>query len=216
MKKTILFSKFLSLAAAAVLCCVSCGGSSTSDSGSSGPSVSEAVDLGLSVKWAPYNVGATAPEEFGDYFAWGETDIKEDYSETNCATYNKKISDFGGNAEYDVAAAKWGNGWRMPTQAEFEELVNECKWEWCKQNEVNGYKVTGKNGNSIFLPAAGWRSGEPFYQQGLYGCYWASTSSEVNSSNAYILYFSESFYGENWHSRYAGHNVRPVVSNNEE
>ena len=210
MKKTILFSKFLSLAAAAVLCCVSCGGSSTPDSGSSGPSVSEAVDLGLSVKWAPYNVGATAPEEFGDYFAWGETDTKDDDSNENCTTYGKEVSDFSGNAEYDVATNKWGEEWRMPTKAEFEELIYDCKWEWTKQGEAEGYKVTGKNGNSIFLPAAGWRNGTSLDYRGADGHYWSSTPHESGSSYAYYLSFDSGYHSTSWFSRYFGQSVRPV------
>ena len=208
MKKTILFSKFLSLAAAAVLCCVSCG-SSTSDSGSSGPSVSEAVDLGLSVKWAPYNVGATAPEEPGDYFAWGETDTKDDYSNENCTTYGKEVSDFSGNAEYDVATNKWGEEWRMPTKAEFEELIYDCKWEWTKQGEAEGYKVTGKNGNSIFLPALG-RKKEFEVENHEVGNYWTSTPYEDELTTACNCQFMKGIYRIFYTSRADGRFVRPV------
>ena len=132
-----------------------------------------AVDLGLSVKWAACNVGATTPEGFGDYFAWGETSPKSEYS---YATYkwmqdgNRSqltkyctLQSHGYNGfvdgkkvlelEDDAAAVNWGGSWRMPTKDDMQELM-ECTWEWTTLNGVNGYRVSG-NGNSIFLPAAG-------------------------------------------------------------
>ena len=115
----------------------------------------EYVDLGLSVKWATCNVGASKPEEYGDYFAWGETSTKEEYTEENSLTYGKKMSDIAGNAQYDAARANWGGSWRMPTEYEWQELIDKCKWEWGKVTGVKVNKVTGPNGNSIFLPAAG-------------------------------------------------------------
>lgn len=120
----------------------------------------EYVDLGLSVKWATCNIGAESPEGFGDLYAWGETKAKSDYSWWTYKMGNgllheiKKYSDAATlKRSDDVAGAIRGGKWRMPTKSEFEELISECEWTWTTQNDVKGYKITGKNGNSIFLPA---------------------------------------------------------------
>lgn len=119
----------------------------------------EYVDLGLSVKWATCNVGASRPEEYGDYFAWGETKPKSEYDESTYSKYSWKAYPITLPLSDDAARANWGGSWRMPTMAEQDELRKKCKWKWTTQNGVNGYKVTSKkNGNSIFLPAAGFRS----------------------------------------------------------
>ena len=123
----------------------------------------EYVDLGLSVKWATCNVGANKPEDYGDYFAWGETETKSSYRENNSITYGKNYSDIGGRSRYDAARANWGGTWRLPTKAELEELENKCTWKWTTQNGVNGYKVTGPNSKSLFLPAANIRSGSSLH-----------------------------------------------------
>lgn len=135
----------------------------------------EAVDLGLSVKWASCNVGAERPEEYGDYFAWGEVSPKDSYTEGNCSTYGKSMTDISGNPQYDAATANWGGAWRMPTASEQQELLNNCTWEWTSLNGINGQRVTGSNGNSIFLPAAGYRYGTSSYYVGSYGYYSSST-----------------------------------------
>ena len=96
------------------------------------------VDLGLSVKWATYNVGANSPEEYGNYYAWGETTTKTSYTEENCSTYGKSIGSIAGNSTYDVARALWGGGWRLPTKEEFEELRDRCTWNWTTYKGVNG------------------------------------------------------------------------------
>ena len=113
------------------------------------------VDLGLpsGLKWATYNVGATTPEDYGNYYAWGETATKSEYTKQNSVTYRRQIYDISGNAQYDAARANWGSTWRMPTKAEIEELLIDCAWTRTTQNGVNGYRVTGPNDNSIFLPA---------------------------------------------------------------
>lgn len=111
--------------------------------------VPEAVDLGLSVKWAAWNMGAYTPEGYGDYYYWG--DPTGDATANVFTSYPSNIS----GTDYDIAVAKWGNGWRLPTSSEFYELRDGCTWEWTSLNGVNGYRVTGNNGNSIFLPAAG-------------------------------------------------------------
>ncbi len=170
----------------------------------------EAVDLGLSVKWATCNVGATSPEEYGDYFAWGETSPKNTYTEDNSKTYGKNIGDISGNPAYDAATANWGDDWRMPTYDECQELVDSCTWTWTTQNGVKGCKVTSKkNGNSIFLPAAGYRFGSSLTDAGNYGYYWSSSPYEYTYS-AYFLFFSSRYYYYNWYHRYYGHSVRPV------
>lgn len=179
-----------------------------------------AVDLGLSVKWACCNVGAEEPWEFGGYYAWGETEEKSDYDWDTykwcrCNEYNyactitkydspvdnKTVLD----PEDDVAHVKWGGSWRMPTLEEQKELLNECTWKQIELNGVNGYRVTGPNGNSIFLPAAGYRYGAELRDRGTGGAYWSS-SLNGNGYAAYGLYSRRCCsYG-----RYDGLSVRPV------
>ena len=171
----------------------------------------EYVDLGLSVKWATCNVGASKPEEYGNYYAWGETSTKSSYTTDNSKTMGETMNDIGGNPTYDVARKQWGSTWRLPTKAEFEELLSNCTWTWTKQNGIKGCKVTSKkNGNSIFLPAAGWRGGTSLYSQGTGGDYWSSTPDEGFSDSAYYLYFGSGNHNTNWSSRFYGRSVRPV------
>ena len=150
------------------------------------------VDLGLSVKWATCNVGASSPSDYGDYYAWGETSTKSSYDEDNSKTYGKSMGNIGGNSSYDVARYKWGGSWRLPSKAEMQELVDKCTWTWTTQGGHNGYKVTGKNGKSIFLPAAGWRYGTSPYDIGEGGYYWGSAPNESSTLNAYGLSFYSS------------------------
>ena len=182
----------------------------------------EYVDLGLpsGLKWATCNVGASSPEDYGDYFAWGETETKTEYTQDNSLTYGLTISelqsqgyiDGSGNLtpSHDAATANWGGSWRMPTKEELEELRNECTWTWTTQNGVNGCKLTGPNGNHIFLPAAGGRYGSSLLSAGEYGNYWSSTSAESNSDYAYYLNFDSDLLGVGWFPRYYGQSVRPV------
>ena len=191
----------------------------------------EAIDLGLSVKWASYNVGAESPEEYGVYYAWGEIEEKTDYSwftykwcngsydtQTKYCTSssygtvdNKAILD----PEDDVAHVKWGGSWRMPTKAEQDELRSKCSWSRTSVNGVNGCRVTGPNGNSIFLPAAGYRDGENVYYHGSYGYYWSATLRLYYNYEAYELFVD---YGGDVilddgsrHGRDYGYSVRPVT-----
>ena len=130
----------------------------------------EAVDLGLSVKWATFNVGATKPEEIGEYYAWGEVKEKEYYDEN---TYKHLNTDIGKNicgTKYDVAHVKWGGNWRMPTIAEVDEL-EECVQEWTNVNGVIGLKIIGPNGNNIFLPVTGMKEENLIYCEDS-GLYW--------------------------------------------
>lgn len=173
----------------------------------------EYVDLGLpsGLKWATCNVGASSPEDYGDYYAWGETSTKSDYSLSNSTTYGKQMSSIAGNPTWDVACNKWGSPWRLPTEAEFQELIDNCTWEWTTQNEINGYKVTSKkNGNSIFLPAAGSWDGLWFYYPGSLGNYWSATPYESYAGSAYSLNFYEGDRSTSWGGRYYGYSLRPV------
>ena len=172
-----------------------------------------AVDLGLSVKWAAYNVGATAPEEYGDLYAWGETKTKDDYSEEAYLYYkNYEYENIGkdiSGTAYDVARLLWGNPWRMPTQAEVTELTSQCTWKQTKINDVNGFQVTGPNGNSIFLPAAGYQPGTSRKKTGSQGYYWSSTLNVEMPSAAYNINFS-GYNGEWSASRAYGFSIRAV------
>ena len=179
------------------------------------------VDLGLSVKWATCNVGATTPEEYGDYFAWGETSTKAEYNSDNSPTYGLSISelqsqgyiDGEGNltSQYDAAQANWGGSWRMPTYAELSELNTQCTWEWINTNDFKGYKVTGPNGNSIFLPAAGRRNGSSLDFAGSYGYYWSSSPDDDYDYIAYSLNFSSCYLNVDGNGRYYAQSVRPVL-----
>lgn len=176
------------------------------------------VDLGLSVKWAGWNVGASRPEEYGGYYAWGELHEKSDYywdtyqywdqENDECIFIGKNIS----GTQYDVARVKWGGSWRMPTLAECQELIYKCDWTWMTYNGVKGNKVTGPNGNSIFLPAAGFRGGPSVGSQGSSGSFWSGTLNGGDSYDASCLYFYDG--GVGWSSygsgRFIGHSVRPV------
>ncbi len=161
------------------------------------------------LKWATCNVGANTPEEYGDYYAWGETETKNEYTEDNSSTYGKEMSDISGNPKYDVARKKWGGNWRIPIYDEIKELIKECTWEWIEQNGVSGYKVIGPNGCSIFLPAAGCRYGSS--HAGSIGFYWSSSPSEINDNYAFNLsFFSVNPYMDDY-SREYGQSVRPVL-----
>ena len=152
------------------------------------------VDLGLSVKWATCNVGASSPSDYGDYFAWGKTSAKSEYTEKSNETYGKDLGDIAGNPAYDAVSANWGGSWRLPTKAEFEELKDNCTWTTKKGH--NGYWVQGPNGNSIFLPAAGWWSRTTLYYVGEKGAYWSSTP--YNYNGAWVLFFNRSCWNVGW------------------
>ena len=167
------------------------------------------VDLGLSVKWATCNVGASSPFDFGDYFAWGETSTKSEYTKENSKTEGETLSDIGGSSSYDAACVNWGGSWRLPTKAELEELKDRCTWTWTTENGHDGYWVEGPNGKSIFLPAAGRQGGKTLYHAGELGYYWSSTSHEY-SNYAYFLNFYSGGWGVDWYRHYSGYSVRPV------
>ena len=170
------------------------------------------VDLGLpsGLKWATCNVGASQPHGYGNYYAWGETTTKTSYDESNSVTDGQQINDFSGNATYDAARANWSSTWRMPTKAEMEEMVDNCTWTWTSQSGVKGYKVTGPNGNSIFLPAAAGYVGSSLGDDvGKLGLYWSSTPYESDTYNAYVLIIGYHNYVHRF-DRHHGFTVRPV------
>ena len=192
----------------------------------------EWVDLGLpsGAKWATCNVGATSPESYGNYYAWGETEPKTNY---DFSTYKYCNGSYDTMTKYctergygyngftdgkttlelsdDAARANWGGAWRMPTYNEWYELKNSCTWTPTTQNGVSGHKVTSKtNGNSIFLPAAGYRYGTSVYNVGSYGYYWSSSLFESDPSGAYYLYFYSGYVDWNGNYRNYGHTVRAV------
>lgn len=226
---------FLMIACIAMICaaCEPIGGEPNTSN--------DYVDLGLSsgTKWATCNVGAKKPYELGDYFAWGETKSKKKYQwdtysyctwEAN-EGYIISIDKYCTNEDYgnvddkkilelsdDAACAKLGKAWRMPTKSEFYELHKECKWTWYYSQGVGGYKVTGPNGNSIFLPAAGYINDEEEYDErpyavGWFGAYWSSTLYEKYPDNAYCLtIFEDGDYTFNeTNQRYLGFSIRPVL-----
>lgn len=168
------------------------------------------VDLGLpsGLKWATCNVGASSPEEYGDYYARGEVNTKNEYTEDNCSTDRKYINKISGDPRYDVARKKWGDSWRMPTKEEFQELKDYCTWEWTTQSGHNGYKVIGPNGNSIFLPAAGYRCYEETLNAESSGNYWTATTIGVYS---YRLYISSDYRAMDDYGDWRGYSVRPVL-----
>ena len=178
------------------------------------PSIDEAIDLGLpsGVKWASYNVGATKPEEYGGYYAWGETKTKSDYSEESYLYYaNSSYISIGSNisgTQYDVAHVKWGGNWRMPTYTEQTELSENCTSAWTTINGVTGMKFTSKkNGNSIFLPAAGGQRGSSVSDTGTLGHYWSSTLRN-NARGYYLGFYSTDLDWDTY--RYDGFSVRAV------
>lgn len=216
---------------------------------SNAPAGVEMVDLGLSVKWANMNVGATTPEEYGMYFAWGETqgytgDTSDgrsfnwdDYKwmtagqtywsgvginkytiadgQTSGCWYNDGIF-VGDNKTVlesadDAATANWGGAWRMPTDAEWTELLRNCTWTWMQVNGVDGYRVSASNGNSIFLPAAGYRRETSLESADTFlGNYWSASLYSDDSSCAYGVSFKLDFEGRSVCGRQDGRSVRPV------
>ena len=225
-----------------VVLCAACtkdpengGGINNGGSGGGGGNVNDHayVDLGLpsGTLWATCNVGADTPEDYGDYFAWGETQPKDTY---NWSTYQYRngnydqLTKYCNNSSYgyngftdnltillsddDAAMVNWGNGWRMPTKEEFEELRNNTTVTWTQQNGVNGRLFTASNGNSLFLPAAGCRWDDELYYAGNYGYCWSSSLYTDEPIGAWLLYFGSGDCRMYGNGRYYGFSVRPVCS----
>lgn len=215
-------SKALAIAAAVMMMSVAftaCSSDNDDNGGGTTPT-EEYVDLGLSVKWAKCNLGASKSEAPGDYYAWGETVPKNVYGWSTYkwgatinptkynATDNKNILE----AADDAATAKLGMPWRMPTKNEIKELVEKCKWTWTTQNGMNGYKVKGPNGNSIFLPAAGARNSSGLNGLGSYGLYWSNSLyfKIYYHTASFIGFEADEYYADKGHNRYQGFSIRPV------
>ena len=175
----------------------------------------DAVDLGLpsGTKWASWNIGAAKPEDLGDYYAWGEIEVKSEY--TNDNYYSPYLSPNFTNSicgtQNDVAHVKWGGQWQMPNEDDFNELINNCSYKWITYNGVEGGMFTGPNGNSIFLPAAGCRINNVNDKDTSIGCYLSGTQTygsiaeafhlQINNDNAHL------YQGECCH----GYTIRPIV-----
>ena len=189
------------------------------------------VDLGLpsGTLWATCNVGASSPEEYGDYFAWGEIEPKNDYivstykyckgtfstltkycTNSSCGTVDNKTEL---EPSDDAATANWGSNWQMPSFEQCRELYNSSytTQTWTTMNGVEGRKITSKsNGNSIFLPAAGYRYDTSLGGAGSYGLYWSRSLYTDTSNSAYNPLFDAGFIDTYSNSRYYGQSVRPV------
>lgn len=189
------------------------------------------VDLGLpsGTLWATRNVGASSPEDYGDYFAWGETEPKDYYDwstyklcngsdETMTKYCTKSIYGNYGYVDYkteldsedDAAYFNWGPSWRMPSMTQLAELMNNCYWQWTQRNGVNGQLVTGPNGNTMFLPAAGSCWYNTVYNVGSSGEYWSRTLNSDYPNNAYYLCFASGYVYWLYASRGSGLPVRAV------
>ena len=224
MKKSILFSLLVFSTALALVGCKfnpnepEAGGSYSGKSNGH-----EYVDLGLSVKWAACNVGATTPQGYGYYFAWGETTTKSTY---NWSTYSDRIltkykNELGGKTvldpEDDAAHVNWGGSWRIPTLAEWQELLDNCTWTWTTQNGINGYMVTsnkaGYTDKFIFLPAAGYRDDGDLDNVGSYGNYWSPSYFWASLIEYFAgdLYFNSDGRIISYKGRFCGLSVRPVL-----
>ena len=181
------------------------------------PGEAEAIDLGLpsGLKWAACNVGATSPEEYGDFYAWGETEVKDAYRWDTYQFYSSVTNTYKslGNicgTKYDVAHVKWGGKWRMPSNDEFQELIDNCSYTWTTYNGVNGVKFTGPNGNSIFLPAGSCQYDTSVGSLGSFGNYWSGDENPTYSFHARELYFASYQVITRYYSKDYGRKVRPV------
>ena len=183
----------------------------------------DAVDLGLSIKWADRNVGSYSPSRVGSLVGWGDPTGKKvslkpgDYIDVKGGVYVSTPNNIAGT-KYDVATAQCGSKWRMPTREEWKELVDKCKWKIEVHGAIRGYRVVGPNGNSIFLPLTGIRLGEEVNNNDS-GCYWLSERVEYDRESAYYYYFNETMPNDIVSTRgavYSGRAVRPVCNLKEE
>lgn len=191
----------------------------------------QAVDMGLSVKWASCNLGASSPEQSGQYYAWGETSTKTEYSwrtyklrDLSAGRLVSHVTKYCSLPEYgtvdklkilqpedDAATKNLGSKWRMPTDKEWEELMTQCKWAWTKKNGRDGYLVTSrKTGNSIFLPAAGHQYLDSLTGEGALGFYWSSSRTNSYGASAWMMCFGSQSVKDETIERFAGQSIRPV------
>jgi hypothetical protein len=194
----------------------------------------EWVDLGLpsGILWATCNIGAETPEDYGDFFAWGETTPNKDkYDWSNykyCKGSDKTLTKYCCKSklgkmgsidnltlllpEDDAATTNWGEGWRIPTEEDFEELYNNTTVTWTTQNGVNGVLLTASNGNSLFLPAAGYRHEIDYEDEKVQGYYWSSSLFTVASYGVYFLKVDSDGCAVRRIIRSVGCSIRPVAS----
>ena len=231
MKKTIRLMALVAMAAG--LAFAACDDDNNNPVGG-GTETAEWVDLGLpsGLLWAECNLGATKPEEYGDYYAWGETSTKEVYDWSTykyCNGDYNQLTKYCNDPEYgyngftdnlttlqpsdDVATAKLGNGARMPTETEWRELIANTTSEWTTENGVYGRKLTAANGKSLFFPAAGYRDGSELGGAGEAGIYWSPSLGADGQGSAWGFYFDSDYqlvYRNGF--RYYGFSVRAVCA----
>ena len=236
MKKTFRLMALVAMTAGlAFASCDKDNGNDGGTSGGGGTETAEWVDLGLpsGLLWAKCNLGASSPEGYGDYYAWGETSTKEVYTwETYkyCTAVDeegwvKTLSKYNTDSEYgtpdnlttlqpsdDVATQKLGNGARMPTETEWRELIANTTSEWTTENGVYGRKLTASNGKSLFFPAAGDRHGSELHDAGEYGIYWSSSLYADSPIDAWGFFFYSLGQGVNHYGRQYGFSVRAVCA----
>lgn len=174
----------------------------------------EYVDLGLpsGTMWATCNIGSNKPSDDGLYFAWGTTISKDKYKGDL-----RKVKRYKGAEplplDFDAAHVNWGKTWRLPTLDEQKELLKYCSWLWTSIDNKKGYKVTGSNGNSIFLPAAGGRNNASYDKANVFGNYWSSTIRSDDPSMAWLLYLTEHYrMPKDNHKRITFFTIRPVCT----
>lgn len=211
------------------------GGNSGGNNGNGTINDYEYVDLSLpsGTLWATCNIGANTPEDYGDYFAWGETTPKTTY---NWSTYkycnggSHQLTMYCYDASFgyhgftdnltvlqpsdDAATANWGNGWCMPTTDQWKELRDNTSYVWTTQNGVNGYLFEALNGVSLFLPAAGYRDDNELLGYRGYGYYWLNSLGDDDPDLAWYFNFHSDVIYKNYDSRSLGLSIRPVRSSN--
>ena len=208
-------------------------GNNNDSNGGSSLNGHEYVDLGLpsGTLWATCNVGATKPEEYGDYFSWGEIEPKGTYNWSSykyCNGNNNTLTKYCNNSIYgnngftdnlttllfedDAATVNWGNGWHMPTKEQWQELSDNINSTWTTLNGINGRLFTANNGQSLFLPAGGSHWGGELIGRGFDGDYWSKSLYIDNSRDAWYFGFSSDIYGIVNYRRDYGPSVRPVTS----
>ena len=170
------------------------------------------VDLGLSVKWAECNMGAKVPSDGGTVYAWGETAPKNKYDAESSQTWKKRFRAISGKPEYDPACKDWKGKWRMPTDTEISELIFECTWKLDTLGQQPGYRVVGKNGQSIFLPFTGRDASRQSSSQEPVGLYWSASPHKKNNGEAFSLLFTPQSFSFEWGPRFTGRSIRPVLS----
>ena len=195
------------------------GGGGGESAGAGGGAAAEAVDLGLSVRWAACNMGASAPHEAGGLYGWADPTGQAVTDQVHDEAYNWTSPLYGGadpmpdicRTIYDLPHMSLGGCWRLPSEAEARELVERCTWREETRQGVKGYTVTGPNGRSIFLPMAGMRVGAEPYEQGRRGYYWTGTR-HPGATGAVSLWVGGSTGGQiSSDYRYQGCSVRPVL-----